>query len=115
VTERKFDLTLDEFLDFDLEPYYAAKKLRADRPWAYDIIRALWGSLYGVPLTSLYRDLWAMRNPVGLPMPKAFEETIRSSIYDHKDDLFYSPKRGVWAVHRKAAAAWLRDHDLPEA
>lgn len=124
--ERKSNLTLEEFLDFDIEPYFAAKTLRHDRPWTYDIIRVLWGRLKGAPLTNLYRELWAMRNPAGLPMPKAFEETIRRSIYDHtseasgwdgkaEDDLFSSPRRGVWAVRRAAAAAWLRGHNLPEA
>jgi hypothetical protein len=40
---QKTKLTLEEFANFDITPYFAAKKLRHDRPWAYDIIRALWG------------------------------------------------------------------------
>jgi hypothetical protein len=122
---RKSSISYEEFLNFDLTPYYTAKKLRRDRPWTYDIIRALWGKPSGRELRLLYRDLWAMRNPVGLAMPKAFAETVRRSIYDHTsqgagtanpdDDLFFSPTRGTWAVHPACAAVWLKRHDLPDA
>jgi hypothetical protein len=44
-------IELEDFDDFDLEAFMkdfekkeATKKLRKDRPWAYDIIRVLWGS-----------------------------------------------------------------------
>lgn len=124
MTKQKTDLTVDEFLNFDIEGYYAAKALRKDRPWVYDIIRVLWGRSSGRPLKDLYRELWEMRNSGGLPMPKSFQETIRRSIYDHssdaadwngkaENDLFYSPKRGVWAVRGHLIRGWLGEHDLP--
>jgi hypothetical protein len=122
------DLSFEEVFDnFDIEAYFAAKKLRRDRPWVYDIIRALWGRSSGVDLQQLYRDVWSIREPSGLKMPKRFEEALRSSLNHHtsqssrwngkpEDDLFYSPRgRGTWAVRRDRAVSWLRRHDLPDA
>ena len=128
--EIKSDLTLEELLDFDFESYYVAKKLRHDRPWVYDIIRVLWGaSASGMSMNFLCRNLWEMRNPSGLPMPREFGKTVQSSLNSHsaqssrwnkrlEDDLFYSPKgkhSGTWAVHRNRAATWLNNHELPPA
>jgi len=120
------NLTAEEVLNFDLDKYYAEKKLRKDRPWVYDIIRVLWGRPAGVALRTLDRELWDLRNPVGLPMPSAFSETIRATIYDHssdaagwngnaEDDLFFKTRRGVWAVRRQHVPGWLERHDLPKA
>jgi hypothetical protein len=124
---QKTSLTLEDIDNFDIEAYYAKKKLRHDRPWTYDIIRILWGRRSGVELRQLYRDLWSIRNPPGLPMPREFEATIRSAINHHtsqssrwngkrEDDLFYSPNgRSTWAVHRDRAVAWLGKHNRPDA
>lgn len=129
---QKVDTTLDElFANFDIEAYYAAKKVRHDRPWTYDIIRVLWASS-GITARQLYIELWNLRQPSGLPMPKKFPETIRSCLNSHtsqssvwsrngakvEDDLFYSPEgkgSGTWAVHKQRAAMWLKAHELPEA
>jgi hypothetical protein len=126
----KVDLTLDELFDnFDVEAYFAAKKLRRDRPWVYDIIRVLWGTKSFVSMDQLCRELWAIRNPSGLPMPKEFNATVQSALNQHtsqssrwngkaENNLFYSPKgkgSGTWAVHRETAAQWLKSHELPDA
>jgi hypothetical protein len=129
MANQKIDLTEEMFENFDLEAFYAAKKLRQDRPWTYDIIRVLWGSRSFISMDHLCRELWGMRNPSGLPMPKRFTQTVQSTLNQHtsqssqwngkpESDLFYSPKgkgSGTWAVHRGRAMAWLKDHELPDA
>jgi hypothetical protein len=120
------DLTLEELFDgFDIDAFFAARKLRADRPWVYDIIRVLWRRPDGLSLQRLYRDVWDLRHPSGLSMPRAYEATLRSAINHHTrqssswnhnpaDDLFFSPRgRGTWAVDVKRAEAWLKAHELP--
>ncbi len=123
-------LTLEDIDNFDFESYYAAKKLRHDRPWVYDIIRVLWGAPKdGVSMDFLCRNLWKIRDPSGLPTPKEFRATVQSALNQHtaqssvwtgnsEDDLFHSPLgkgSGTWAVHRQRAIAWLNKRDLPDA
>jgi hypothetical protein len=124
----KIGITLEEFENFDLNTFYEKKKLREDRPWVYDIIRVLWGSQSHRSMQALCRDLWHIRNPSSLPMPKQFERTVQSAINAHtsqssrwngkpENDLFYSPEgkgSGTWAVHRDRAVAWLQARELPD-
>ncbi|MFI5021412.1 MAG: hypothetical protein ACHQRJ_07145 [Alphaproteobacteria bacterium] len=122
------ELSFEEICEnFDIDAYYAAKRVRRERPWVRDIIRALWGRRLGMQLQQLYRDVWGLRYPSGLKMPKEFEAALRSSLNHHtsqstrwngkpEDDLFYSPDgRGTWAIRHDIAAEWLKRHSLPPA
>lgn len=128
MSDKKSKLTSEDFENFDIEAYYAKKKLRHDRPWTYDIIRVLWGNRALISMDRLCHELWAKRNPSGLPMPKEFRSTVQSALNKHtrqssewsgnpEDDLFYSPQgkgSGTWAVHQDRAVAWLKSHELPD-
>jgi hypothetical protein len=117
-----------EEADKAIAEYNKLKTLREDRPWVRDIIRVLWNRS-STSMQQLTDELWAMRKPVGLPMPREFKKTVQSFLNQHtsqstqwsgktKDDLFYSPKgksSGTWAVRHDRAAAWLKRHQLPEA
>ena len=75
----------------------------------------------------VHHQVWTLRKPKDLPMPKKFEQTVQSAFNHHsaqssvfksgpEDDLFYSPGgkgSGYWAVHRDKAEAWLRRKALP--
>jgi hypothetical protein len=128
------ELTLKDLLEpinFDdverfVEKQKKLKALRRERPWVRDIISVLWARSL-VSMDQLTRQLWAMRNPSGLPMPDQFQKTIQSVLNQHTsqstqfsgkrdDDLFHSPEgkfSGTWAVHRDRAAAWLAQRRLP--
>lgn len=128
MSDRKSMPTSDEFENFDIDAYYARKALRHDRPWAFDIIRVLWGNRSSVSVKRLCGDVWKLRNPSDLPMPKDFGRTIQSVLNKHtrqssewsgkrEDDLFYSPQgkgSGTWAVHQDRAVEWLKSHELPD-
>jgi len=122
-----------EALWAELEKVWEKKKLRRERPWVFDIIRVLWGhqSSQGMRIAVLCREVWHIRQPSGLNMPKSFTETVQSCLNQHtsqssvwakngsraEDDIFYSPQgkgSGTWAVHRDRASAWLRRRELPE-
>jgi hypothetical protein len=123
------DIDLDELIRL-AEAADANRKLRQERPWARDIIRVLWG-VRSMSMDRLIRQLWDLRNPSGLPMPKRFRETVQSCLNQHtsqskvfarldrpEDDLFYSPGgkgSGTWAVHRERAVTWLKKRSLPES
>lgn len=125
--------TAAEFEKFfrEIEQKGRVKRLRKSHPWVRDIIRVLWGfGEAGTTTARLVEELWSLRNPSGLPMPKKFRATVQSAINSHtsqsrlfrrlkrptSDDLFYSPKgRGTWAVHRAKATTWLEARRLPEA
>jgi hypothetical protein len=105
-------------------------ELRRTRPWVRDLIRVLWPyDKRGRRRVLVIDDLWRLRTPSGLPMPRKFEHTVQSTFNHHtsqssrwnsrvEEDLFFSPEgkgSGLWAVHRDRAAAWLLRHELPEA
>jgi hypothetical protein len=110
-----------------MERRFEVRQLRKERPWTFDIIRVLSGSS-STSMARLTHELWTIRNPSGLPMPKKFPETIQSCLNRHtsqssrwtrkpKDDLFYSPEgkgSGTWAVRRDVALEWLKAHRLPD-
>src|SRR5437764_1068522 len=73
------NVDINELLRF-IETRNAAKKLRKERPWTYDIIRVLWGTRSWISIDQLTRELWQLRNPSGLPMPKKFRETVQSAL-----------------------------------
>jgi hypothetical protein len=126
----------DDFLDklfADYEVILAKRKLRKERPWTFDIIRVLWGhrAASGMRIENLVRELWHIREPSGLNMPKAFGNTVQSTVNQHTsqssewqkkgakagDDLFFSPRgkrSGTWAVHKERALEWVKTHELPE-
>jgi hypothetical protein len=129
--------TLEELLNVDLDELFrlaeaadAKRKLRRERPWTRDIIRVLW-STRSMPFDRLTRQLWDLRNPSGLPMPKRFEKTVQTCLNQYtsqskvfarvgrpQDDLFYSPGgkfSGTWAVHKERAVVWLKERGLPDA
>jgi hypothetical protein len=101
--------------------------LRKERPWTFDIIRVLWGTTSFKSMAMLTHELWTIRNPSGLPMPKRFTETVQSCLNRHTiqssrftgkstDNLFYSPQgkgSGTWAVRRYVAIEWLKAEGLP--
>jgi hypothetical protein len=129
----KHELRFDDLFGKEAEEAYAAyqkvKKLRQGRPWVRDIIRVLWNYRSGTSMQRLTDELWAMRKPLELPMPRAFKKTVQSFLNQHtsqssqwnkkpEDDLFYSPKgkgSGTWAVHQDRAAAWLKNRQLSAA
>jgi hypothetical protein len=127
------DWIRDQCMEADIEESLAqleknekARKLRKERPWVHDIIRALMGGW--LTKDQLDRTLWSMRDSSGLNMPKEFSRTVQSFLNRHtsqssrwngkpETDLFYSPKgkrSGTWAVHRDRAVAWLKARQLPE-
>jgi hypothetical protein len=135
IPNEKPELTLDDLEHIDIEELFRAvdeadalRKVRKDRPWGRDIIKVLWEVRPWMSMDQLTRKLWTLRNPSGLPMPKAFKETVQSALNQHtsqsqvfarrgkpEDDLFYSPKgkgSGTWAVHRDRAVAWLKSRGL---
>jgi hypothetical protein len=92
--------------------------------WTADIIRVLRNHTTAMPMKELCRRLWEMRNHACRKMPKAFTQTVQSTLNQHtsqsevwrkngsrpEDNLFFSPRgkgTGEWAVHRDRAAAWL--------
>lgn len=123
--------------DFDYDTEYKKAvaedkiaELRRTRPWVRDLIRVLWPyDKRGRRRLLVIEELWRLRNPSGLPMPRKFEHTVQSTFNHHtsqssrwngraEDDLFFSPEgkgSGLWAVHRDRAEAWLLRHELPEA
>ena len=76
------------------------------RAWTADVIRVLTGTSTYMTMNQLTRRLWELRNHSGLNMPKAFTETVQSTLNHHtsqskvwkkngsrpEDDLFYSPR-----------------------
>src|ERR1700730_8975921 len=121
------DLSIDEIFEGG-EKFLAARRLRKNRPWAYDIIRVLWGTHSQLSMAQLVKQLRDLRGPVGLPTPRAFERAIQSTLNSHTsqgsrfsgkldDDLFYSPEgkySGTWAIRdRDRAAAWRAARGLP--
>lgn len=128
------EINYDDLFGPEAEQAYLAfekaKKLRQERPWVRDIIRVLWGAPRdGVAMDQLVSNLWEMRKPSGLNMPRAFKKTVQSFLNQHttqsstwngraKNDLFYSPRgkgSGTWAVRQERAAAWLKARRLPVA
>ena len=105
--------------------------MTCERTWTADIIRVLWAaSPYMLTREELARRLWVLRKNAGFKPPKAFIETVQSTLNHHtsqskvwakngsrpEDDLFYSPRgkgSGTWAVHRDRAADWLEDKGFP--
>ena len=74
--ETNVDIFDDRFFE-DIEKNIKRKKLREDRPWVYDMIRVLWSSGL-MSMQRLTDELWEMRKPVGLPMPRKFKHTVQS-------------------------------------
>ena len=71
--------TTAEFEEFfgEIEKKRHIKQLRKKHPWARDIILILWGfGEAGTTVVRLVEELWSLRNPSGLPMPKRFRATI---------------------------------------
>jgi hypothetical protein len=78
-----------EFTDLEFEALMSAydaaqtaRRLRRERPWARDIIRVLWGQRL-MRMDDLTTALWDLREPSGLPMPKAFKKTVQSMLNQH--------------------------------
>ena len=59
------------------------KKIRRERPWAYDIIRVLWPCKIELHIDPLVREVWELRNGTLLPMPKEFRNTVQSTLNHH--------------------------------
>lgn len=135
--DQKTPHVIEDFDDFDINELLriiqqneAAKKLRRERPWTYDVIRVLWGSRYWISMDQLCTELWSLRNPSGISMPKEFTKTVQSTLNHHtsqssvfksknrkpEDDLFFSPKgkgSGTWALRdRERVIAWLKKQKL---
>jgi hypothetical protein len=96
--------------------------LRKDRPWVYDVVRVLAPRPAGLTLQQLYREVRTLRGPTNLPKPIEFEATVRRTIYDfssdakgwngaEENDLFKSPRRGMWMVNRDRAIDWIVRHE----
>lgn len=106
----KRELTLEDLDNIDYDELCRIgdasrklKELREERPWVRDIIRVLWGFRSGTTIDRLTKELWSLRNPSGLPEPKAFKKTVQSALNHHtcqsklfkgstEDDLFSHPK-----------------------
>ena len=103
-------------------------KLRKKHPWVGSLISILLSSPRGIMIRDMaISEVWKLRQPKGLSMPKKFEHTVQA-VYNQNcegysafvkrklpksEALFHSPEgigTGVWAVHRERAAEWLRKH-----
>ena len=82
-------------------------------------------------MDDLCSELWHLRKPSGINMPRAFRKTIQSILNQHTaqssvwrdlgakqdDNLFYSPRgkgSGTWAVYRDRAEEWIRSRRLSQ-
>lgn len=116
----------------EVEAKLANRKLRRDNPYVRDIVKVLWPYQRGLHRRYVVDRVWSLRNPTGLPMPKAFEQTVQSAFNQHneessvfrkkggklEDALFYpfgGKGSGVWAVRHDRAEAWLRRKALEAA
>jgi hypothetical protein len=107
--KREFTLEDLDNIDYDelsriVDASRKLKELRTERPWVRDIIRVLWGFRSGTTVDRLTKELWSLRNPSGLPEPKAFKKTVQSALNHHtsqsklfkgrtEDDLFFLTRR----------------------
>ncbi|MCW5696814.1 MAG: hypothetical protein KIS96_08785 [Bauldia sp.] len=116
----------------ELEKQAQARKLRHDNPWARDLIRVLWPYPKGLRRQYVLDRVWSLRNPVGLPIPRRFDQAVQAAFNAYnvesevfkksgrgqEDGLFYpfgGKGSGVWAVNHERAEAWLRRKALGDA
>ena len=120
---------LDELIA-EVEAADAKRQIRRENPYALHLIRVLWphGERGWYRLDAI-DAVWRRREPIGVNMPKKFENTVQSDYNRHtssssqfsgkpEDDLFYPVGRkgsGRWAVHRDRAERWLRQKKLDQA
>jgi hypothetical protein len=118
-------MTEEEENDFigDLVLWLQKRQLRKDRPWVYDIVRVILPrQSKGLRMQRIYQEVRDMRDPSGLPKPRAFEAIVRHMIYIHskaspqwngnaEDDLFISLQRGLWSTNVDRADAWIKRHE----
>ena len=64
------------------------------RTWTADIIHVLWDARPYMTMDSLVRRLWALRNRAGLKPPKAFVETVQSTLNHHTSQSMVWVKNG---------------------
>jgi hypothetical protein len=116
---------LEELLR-EAEEAQATTKLRLRNPYALHLIKILWPYQFGVSRMIAIQDIWRLRSPTALPMPKKFEQTVQSAFQQHaseskvfrgapNEDLFFWPEgkgTGKWAVRRNKVEPWLRQKKL---
>ena len=98
-------------------------KRRGEHPWLYDLIIVLLPSRQ-MPTQAVNREIRKLRKAHGFEPTKSFWATARNA-YSSRceghsgfekakkkkpqlEPLFYSPERGIWAVHHDRALAWLK-------
>lgn len=100
-----------EQMEAEWDARSATKRLRASRPWAFDIARALPHTGASLTLRSIYGYVQNLRGDTKLPTPRELEATVRKAIYEKRGILFTSPRRGHWALIPEKARAWLIQHE----
>ena len=121
--DSEVDDLIAEINDF-LAKLSEESRWKRDNPYVIDLIRVLYTHDKGLDRKQVMRDLRKIRVSKGLEIPEAFEETVQSAFQAYAgayssfsnrgapetDNLFYAPQgkgRGVWAVRRERAEAWL--------
>ena len=125
----EFDLSDIEITDDDLREIQEAwdkRLLRLKYPYTFDLIRVL-ARYPKLKRTIAIDAMWRTRKDAGLPIPKAFEESVQASLQYYCRDssefkkrgapdseaLFCWPKgkgAGVWALIRENAKVWVRQN-----
>jgi hypothetical protein len=119
-------MEIDDQLFKEIEALIQRSLERKEHPWALHLIRVLWKYPKGCNLPFIYDNVERLRNQTSLPMPEAFEETVRSTLNSHnaqakgfkgepQDAFFLNPARGVWAVDHEKARAWVKRKKLGAA
>jgi len=125
------DILNDPEIDRQIEEFFrlyderiAAQRLKRENPYVRDIIAALLPYRNGRHLSWVVDDLEKARKAKGLPIPKAFRETVQSAYNTHSissahfrngkvkeaDAIFYAAGgvgSGYWGVDRDKATTWL--------
>ena len=119
------DLEITDEMLREIQAAWDARLLRLKHPYVFDLIRVLAPYPNGIKRSIALDWLERNRRNAGLPVPPTFDSTVQaalqyycrdSDVFKERDApadeaLFCWPKgkgKGVWAVLRENAAAWLR-------
>jgi hypothetical protein len=124
------DFTLDD-IDFDaMLKTWEARKTRRNNPYALHLIEILYPhGERGLLIRFVYDRIRRRRVDLGLPIPRTFEETVRSAYNaqcelsdvltrDPSEALFYpvgGKRSGRWAVHRDRIRPWINNRQISSA
>ena len=115
------ELISDEFI-LQIAEAMAAKRLKRENPYVFDLIRAL-APYLRVSRRGALDAVYRRRIQMGLPLPKTFDSVVQASLQYYCRDaaeflsrgappeeaLFYWPKgrgAGYWALDKDVARQW---------